>query len=100
MNNGAFPARDVYDLSNLFQRSECAGLIWRMIRREEFLHSLSMVLMSAEKPYGFEPKIHQSTREARELRAAEKEMMESINRFDRARRDAFALQNKPKTRGD
>lgn len=84
MVNSMLTTREHYDLSNLYQRREAGGLIYR-IALQACNGSLGGALMLSERPAGWEPTLDGRSAEMKEYRSAEKAMWDAIQRYDKAR---------------
>jgi hypothetical protein len=84
--------RDCYDLSNMWQRKEAAGLFFR-VAAEGCKGSLEYTFMTAQLPYGWRPDIDGRTAEGRALNKAEAELTAALANYDRARLAAIDKAN-------
>ncbi len=81
--------RDNYDLSNMWQRKEAAGLFFR-VAAEGCKGSLEYTFMTAQLPYGWRPEIDGRTAEGRAFSKAEAALTAALAEYDRARAAAIA----------
>lgn len=77
------------DLDNGYQRSEAAGIMYTVAHRA-FEGRLATMYLSGDRPYNWRPELDGRTAEMRAFVQAEKELLDALSKYDRARIAAHA----------